>query len=144
MLVICTKKISWKSFRKIWLQQKNNFIFATQNKLVNMLRDQAHINTKWFSPIGYNYCGACVSTNWVLSQNEYAAPPISGAFYCPDFIDWEKLISLIDFENVLWKIKTKLSKTKTTNAGATIHIHSTMSFRVLAFATPGNGVTNDL
>jgi len=26
-----------------------------------MLRNQLHIDSKWFSPIGYNRCGACVS-----------------------------------------------------------------------------------
>jgi len=47
--------------RKIWQRQKNNFIFAAQNKLINMLRNQLHIETKDFSPIGYNLCGVHVS-----------------------------------------------------------------------------------
>jgi hypothetical protein len=48
---------------KIWQLAKNKFIFAAQNKFLNMLRKPLHIETKGFSRIGYNLCGACVSTN---------------------------------------------------------------------------------
>jgi hypothetical protein len=46
-------------------------------------------------------------------------------------------------KKVCEKTGSKTSKAKTTNAQTAIHIHSKMSLRVLAFTTPGVGVTNN-
>jgi len=46
-----------------WLNEMNASIFASQIKLLIMLRNRLHIDTKWFSPMSYNRCGACISTN---------------------------------------------------------------------------------
>ena len=53
------QKIFKNKYSKIWQQQKNNSIFATQNK--NMLRSITHIKSEnQFSPVGgYPDCGAC-------------------------------------------------------------------------------------
>jgi len=62
-----------------------------------------------------------------FQSNEYAAPPISGAFLSDEI-----------FLNKVYERQTgKTSRTKTTNAQTTLHIHSKMSIRNLAFAAPG-------
>ena len=52
-----------KYFSQKLVRVKNKFLYLHRQKILNMLRNQLHIDVKRFSPIGYNLCGACGSSN---------------------------------------------------------------------------------